>query len=71
MIVKLLTEHDLEFLSLNGGRRGSSEFTLTYLHVKMPHCGKSHALARRSFQIASFLISPRKFIGPMQQTFGT
>ena len=41
MIVKLLTEHHLEFLSLTGGCRGSSESTL----VKMPHCWKSHALA--------------------------
>ena len=28
MIVKLLTEHNLEFLSLKGGCRGSSESTL-------------------------------------------
>ena len=41
MIVKLLTEHHLEFLSLKGGCLGSSEST----HVKMPHCWKSHALA--------------------------
>ena len=41
MIVKLLTEHHLEFLSLKGGCRGSSESTL----VKTPHCWKSHALA--------------------------
>ena len=41
MIVKLLTEHHLEFLSLKGGCRGSSEST----HVKMPNCWKSHALA--------------------------
>ena len=40
MIVKLLTEHLLKFLSLTGGCRGSSEST----HVKMPHCWKSHAL---------------------------
>ena len=33
MIVKLLTEHHLEFLSLKGGCRGSSESTL----VKMSH----------------------------------
>ena len=44
MIVKLLTEHHLEFLSLKGGCRGSSEST----HVKMPHCWKSHALAHLS-----------------------
>ena len=42
MIVKLLTEHDLEFLCLKGGCRGPSEST----HVKMPHCWKSHALAQ-------------------------
>ena len=41
MIVKLLTEHHLEFLSLKGGCRGSPESTL----VKMPHCWKSNALA--------------------------
>ena len=38
MIVQLLTEHHLEFLSLKGGCRGSSEST----HVTMPHCWKSH-----------------------------
>ena len=41
MIVKLLTEHHSEFLSLKGGCRCSSEST----PVKMPHCWKSHALA--------------------------
>ena len=40
MIVKLLTEHHLMFLSLKGGCRGSSESTL----VKISHCWKSHAL---------------------------
>ena len=42
MIVKLLTEHYLEFLSLIGGCRGSTEST----HVKRPHCWKSHALTQ-------------------------
>ena len=42
MIVKLLTEHHLEFLSLKGGCRGSSEST----HVKIPHCQKSHVMAQ-------------------------
>ena len=41
MIVKLLTEHHLEFLSLKGGCTGLSESTL----VKMPHCWKSHVAA--------------------------
>ena len=45
MIVKLLTEHHLEFLSLKGGCTGLSEST----HVKMPHCWKSHATAHFSF----------------------
>ena len=44
MIVKLLTEHHFEFLSLNEGCTGSSEST----HVKMPHCWKSHAAAQLS-----------------------
>ena len=42
MIVKLLTEHHLEFLSLKGGCRSLSEST----HVKMPHCWKSHVMAQ-------------------------
>ena len=42
MIVKLLTEHHLEFLGLNGGCRGSSESTL----VKITNCWKSHAAAQ-------------------------
>ena len=42
MVVKLLTEHHLEFLSLKGGCRGSSESTL----VKMSDCWKSHATAQ-------------------------
>ena len=50
MIVKLLTEHHLEFLSLKGGCRGLSEST----HVKMQHCGKSHSLA---YIYQSFLTS--------------
>ena len=41
LIVKLLTEHHFEFLSLTGGCRGSSESTL----VKMSNCWKSHAAA--------------------------
>ena len=42
MVVKLLTEHHLEFLSLKGGCRGSSESTL----VKVSNCWKSHAMAQ-------------------------
>ena len=41
MTVNLLTEHDLEFLSLTGGCTDSSEST----PVKKPHCWKSHVTA--------------------------
>ena len=41
MIVKLLTEHHLELLSIRGGCRGSSESTL----VKMSNCWESHVVA--------------------------
>ena len=42
MTFKLLTEHDLEFVSLKGGCTDLSESTL----VKMPHCWKSHVTAQ-------------------------
>ena len=41
MIVELLTEQHLEFLSLKGVCIGSSEST----HVKIPHCWKSYVAA--------------------------
>ena len=40
--VKLLTEHDLEFIRLTGGCTDSSET----IRVKMPHCLKSHVVAQ-------------------------
>ena len=49
MIVKLLTEHNLEFLSLKGDCRGSSEST----PVKMSNCWKSHAMA----QLLNFILN--------------
>ena len=58
MIVKLLTEHHLEFLSLKGGCRGSSEST----HVKMPHRWKSHALAHITEAWGDL---PQEAIGPL------
>ena len=42
MNVKLLVEQHLGFLSLKGGCTGSSES----IHVKMPHCWKSHVAAQ-------------------------
>ena len=47
MIVKLLTEHRLAFLSLKGGCPGSSESTL----VKKSNCWKSHAAAHIMFTL--------------------
>ena len=62
MIIKLLTEHHLEFLSLKGGCRGSSESTL----VKMPHCWKSrvtaHMLKLMGKKILTILLSKFLFI---------
>ena len=61
MIVKLLTEHHLEFLSLKGG---SSKST----HVKIPHCWKSHALAHfvssAKFYLADQLADLEKYAHP-------
>ena len=51
MIVKLLTEHHLAFLSLKGGCTGSSESTL----AKMSNCWKSRAGAQiNSISLISF-----------------
>ena len=54
MIVKLLTEHHLEFLSLKGGCRGSSEST----HVKIPYFWKSHATALIYSPVLEIVILP-------------
>ena len=48
MIVKLLAGHNLEFLSLKGGCRGSPESTL----VKISNCWKSHAAALNDIRLA-------------------
>ena len=48
MTFKLLTEQYLEFLSLKGGYLGLSES----IHVKMPHCWKSHVTAHIELKVA-------------------
>ena len=48
MLVKLLTEHHLEFLSLKGGCTGTSEYTF----VKMSHCWKSQVTTHVLFSVA-------------------
>ena len=42
MNIKLLNDHNLEFVSLKEGYTGLSES----IHVKMPHCWKSHVPAQ-------------------------
>ena len=56
MIVKLLTEHHLEFLGLKGGCRGSSEST----HVKIPFCRKSLALAQMALSLGMLEVGSTK-----------
>ena len=51
-IVKLLTEHHLEFLSLTSGCSGSSESTL----VKMSNCWKSHAGAHMVYLFTRLML---------------
>ena len=46
----MMIKQYLEFLSLKGGCIGSSES----IHVKMPHCWKSHAMAHFSFSFQFF-----------------
>ena len=52
MIIKLLTEDHLEFLSLKGGYTGSSES----IHVKIPHCWKSRVMAHIEFEVQYQLV---------------
>ena len=47
MTVELLTEHNLEFLSLKGDCTGSPESTL----IKVPHYWKSHVTAHMLWNI--------------------
>ena len=47
MSVKLLTEHNLEFLRLKGGCTGLSKS----IRVKMPYCWKSHDTAQVYYSI--------------------
>ena len=56
MIVKLLTEHHLEFLSLTGGCGGLAESTL----VKMSNCWKSHAAAQYMVITSISILKQRK-----------
>ena len=61
MIIKLLTEHHLEFQNFKGGCRGSSEHTL----VKMPYCWKSHVAA----QLYCLALSRETFTGLIPTEF--
>ena len=52
MTVKLLTEHNLEFLGLKGGCTGLSESTL----VEMPHCWKSRRSSYNEYPLIQSVI---------------
>ena len=58
MIVQLMAEQHLEFLSLNGDCTCSSEST----HVKMPYYWKSHITANFHFQFGTFCSESSTFI---------
>ena len=57
MIIKLLTEHHLEFLSLKGGCRGLSFSTL----VKMSIFCKSHTAAQLYLSPVDFFLKKSAF----------
>ena len=71
MTDQLLTEHHLEFLSLNGGCTGSSESAL----VKIPHFWKSHIAAHiylKMLESSSVLLTESKTIrDPSSELFGS
>ena len=50
MTVKLLTEQYLDCLSLKGGCTCLSDS----IHVKMPHCWKSHVVAHFIYLVTNF-----------------
>ena len=66
MIVKLLTEHHLEFLSLTEGCTGSSESTL----VKMSNCWKSHAAAQYKYKLVKDQDFEKRFWLPVFSSIG-
>ena len=59
MNIKLLNEHNLEFLSLKEGYTGSSES----IHVKMPYCWKSHDAAHELYIFKIFLKVSHRITG--------
>ena len=64
MNIKLLTEHHLEFLSLNGGCTGLLESTL----VQMPHCWKPRVTSHfMSYCLEGFFLG---LVEPLYKTIG-
>ena len=61
MIVKLLTEHHLEFLSLNEAAEARPSLHMS----KWPHCCKSHAKAHIFNCIYRTCVSSEKQLGIM------
>ena len=63
MIVKLLTEHHFEFLSLKGGCTGLSES----IHANMPLCWKSHVAAHIIFGAKKSLLDETVLLSTQNQ----
>ena len=60
MSVKLLTEHRLEFVSLNGGYTGSSESTLVKMHCNAAQFMIYYWLRADAYDTLGTFISQRK-----------
>ena len=58
MNIKLLNEHNLELLSLKEGFTDWSES----IHVKMPHCWKSHVAAQIVYAVINDLTGIQCFV---------
>ena len=71
MTAKLLTEYNLELLSLTGGFTGLSESTL----VKMPHCWKSrvtaHFINYRPTREGNIAVSQVSVCPSVEESLGT
>ena len=65
MIVKLLTEHHLEFLSLKGGCRGLSESTLVKYHIVGNHVSWLNYVGASLSFFLSFYVSKSFLMGNM------
>ena len=72
MIVKLLTEHHLEFLSLTGGCRGSSESTLVEMSIVgnlMPNMTSSNKTQKLAHNVKRVHVSVKPHVFQLLRYF--